>query len=215
MSTKMDILESNTSRNLKQPTCLSDGCELQPHQLDSLTWLASLYSNQINGILADDMVSKAPFDIYLQLIFFTQGMGKTIQSIAIMAYLRETKKVDSNKPHLVIAPKSTISNWMKEFKKWAPFFTVVNLIHPHRYGYSPTLEYRYDILKNQMKHGRFDVCVTTYEALRICHSELKRYKFHYVIFDEAHKLKSDQTISFQCANDIKSYSRLLLTGTPL
>lgn len=115
-------------------------------------------------------------------------MGKTIQSIAIMAYLRETKKINSLKPHLVIAPKSTISNWVKEFKKWAPFFKVVNLI--------PTIDFRYDILKNEMKHGQFDVCVTTYEALRICENELKKYKFHYVIFDEAHKLKSDKTVGF-------------------
>lgn len=205
----MDILQSNKSKNLKQPTCLSDGCELQPHQLDSLTWLAALYSNQINGILADDMVSKPSPSIHISthLLFRIQGMGKTIQAIAIMAYLRETKKIGSQKPHLVIAPKSTISNWMKEFKKWAPFFTVVNLI--------PTVDVRYDILKKEMKPGHFDVCVTTYEALRICRSELRRYKFHYVIFDEAHKLKSDKTVSFQCANDIKSYSRLLLTGTPL
>jgi SNF2 family DNA or RNA helicase len=40
-----------------QPKCLSKGCELQPHQLDALKWMASLYENGLNGILADDMVS--------------------------------------------------------------------------------------------------------------------------------------------------------------
>ena len=71
----MDILQSNKSKNLKQPTCLSDGCELQPHQLDSLTWLAALYSNQINGILADDMVSKPSSSIHISthLLFRIQG----------------------------------------------------------------------------------------------------------------------------------------------
>ena len=59
-------------------------------------------------------------------------MGKTIQAISILAYMKETLKVKA--PHLIIAPKSTISNWMKEFKKWAPFFRVVNLI--------PTIEFR-------------------------------------------------------------------------
>lgn len=84
--------------------------------------------------------------------------------------------------HIIIAPKSTISNWMNEFEKWAPFLTVVNLI--------PTKEHRDNILKNQMKKGTFDVCVTTYEALNICGAALRKYDFTVAIFDEAHKLKN-------------------------
>jgi SNF2 family DNA or RNA helicase len=37
--------------------------------------MASLYENEMNGILADDM-----------------GLGKTIQTIALFCYLWETKK---------------------------------------------------------------------------------------------------------------------------
>ena len=92
--------------------------------MDSLKWMASLYENEVNGILADDM-----------------GMGKTIQTISLLSYLWETVRI-RKKPHLIIAPKTTIPNWMKEFKKWAPFFTVVNLI--------PTAEHRADIFRNQM-----------------------------------------------------------------
>lgn len=80
----------------------------------------------------------------------------------MIAYLRENSKM--KEPHLIIAPKSTISNWMREFGKWTPFLKVVNL--------NPTLEFREDILKNKMKPGKFDVCVTTYEALRICGPDL-------------------------------------------
>ena len=40
-----------------QPKCLNKACELEPHQLDSLKWMASLHENNLNGILADDMVS--------------------------------------------------------------------------------------------------------------------------------------------------------------
>ena len=35
------------------------------------------------------------------------GLGKTLQSISLLAYLKESKGIDG--PHLVIAPKSTIS----------------------------------------------------------------------------------------------------------
>ena len=89
--------------------------------------MASLYENELNGILADDM-----------------GMGKTIQAISILAYLKESLGL-TKKVHLIVAPKSTIPNWMKEFKKWAPFFRVVHL--------QPTKDERDDILKNKMKVG--------------------------------------------------------------
>ncbi len=125
--------------------------------------MISLYENKINGILADDM-----------------GLGKTIQAISVLAYLKE-KSLAKNEPHLIIAPKSTISNWMREFARWTPDLAVVNLI--------PTAEHRDEILNKKMVKGKFDVCVTTYTALLMV-PELKKYNWHYVIFDEAHKLKN-------------------------
>lgn len=133
-------------------------------------------------------------------------MGKTIQAIALLAFLYETVQV-RDQPHLIVAPKSTISNWMKEFKKWTPFFKVVNLI--------PTKEFRDDILRNQMQPGQFDICVTTYEALLICGEQLQKHDFLIIFFDEAHKLKNNDSIVAQASRDLKSYRRFLLTGTPL
>ena len=34
--------------------------KLQPHQIDSLNWMISLYDLGLNGILADDMVRLPP-----------------------------------------------------------------------------------------------------------------------------------------------------------
>lgn len=132
-------------------------------------------------------------------------MGKTIQAIVYLAYLFEYQGV--REPHLIVAPKSTIPNWMNEFTKWVPFFRVVNLI--------PTKEYRDEILSKDMARGNFDVCITTYEALRICEKQLQGIDFHAIIFDEAHKLKNDQSQSTRIARDLHSESRFLLTGTPL
>lgn len=58
----IDCSESNSlataSFNFSgQPKGLGQGCQLQPHQIDSLKWMLSLYQNGVNGILADDMVS--------------------------------------------------------------------------------------------------------------------------------------------------------------
>lgn len=43
-----------------------------------------------------------------------------------------------------------------------------------------------------MKNG-FDVCITTYDALNII-PELRKVPWHYVIFDEAHKLKNSESV---------------------
>ena len=48
-----------------------------------MEWLVSLYNNKLNGILADEM-----------------GLGKTIQTIALIAFLREKKKIKG--PYMVI-----------------------------------------------------------------------------------------------------------------
>jgi SNF2 family DNA or RNA helicase len=41
------------------------------------------------------------------------GLGKTIQTIALLSYLIEYKK--NYGPFLIVAPLSTIPNWMAEF----------------------------------------------------------------------------------------------------
>jgi len=90
---------------------------------------------------------------------------------------------------MIVAPKSVIPNWMKEFAKWTPHFWVVNL--------KPTKEEREEILANQMVDGKFDICLTTYEGVTICFNSLKKFKFHYMIIDEAHKLKNADSKIFK------------------
>jgi SWI/SNF-related matrix-associated actin-dependent regulator of chromatin subfamily A member 5 len=52
-----------------------------------------------------------------------QGLGKTLQTVALLCYLKEVRGVHG--PHIVIVPKSTMGNWKNEFKKWVPSMDVV------------------------------------------------------------------------------------------
>lgn len=54
------------------------------------------------------------------------GLGKTIQTISILAFIKQYKKISG--PHLVIAPKIMLGNWANEFEKWLPCLRVVKLI---------------------------------------------------------------------------------------
>ena len=67
---------------------------MRAYQVAGLNWLANLYQNGINGILADEM-----------------GLGKTLQCISLLCWLREVK--DLPRPYLVLAPKSTLRNWVR------------------------------------------------------------------------------------------------------
>ena len=48
----------------------------------------------------------------------SQGLGKTIQVIALLAYLAESRAITG--PFLVAAPASVLPNWEAEFRAWAP-----------------------------------------------------------------------------------------------
>ena len=80
------IAHSSREEVTSQPSILKFG-QLKPYQLKGLEWMVSLYNNNLNGILADEM-----------------GLGKTIQTISLVTYLMESKKV--NGPHLIIVPLS-------------------------------------------------------------------------------------------------------------
>ena len=52
-----------------------------------------------------------------------QGLGKTVQVIAVLAYLVESQ--GTKEPFLVVCPSSVLSNWQAELQAWAPELTVL------------------------------------------------------------------------------------------
>ena len=52
-----------------------------------------------------------------------QGLGKTLQTISLLGYLHEFRGIHG--PHMVIVPKSTLHNWINEFRKWCPVIRAV------------------------------------------------------------------------------------------
>lgn len=152
--------------------------------------MISLYENGINGILADEM-----------------GLGKTLQTISLLGYMKHFKKVDG--PHLVIAPKSTLTNWINEFNRWCPSLKVVCFI-----GDAPT---RQAIIRDTLigNPKGWDVCVTSYEMIIREKAVLKKFTWHYMVIDEAHRIKNEKSKLSEFIREFKTTNRLLLTGTPL
>ncbi|MES1914014.1 MAG: hypothetical protein MHM6MM_006150, partial [Cercozoa sp. M6MM] len=76
---------------------------------DEVTRLTVQPPNVVNGILADEM-----------------GLGKTLQTISLLAYLAHFEQLRG--PFLVVVPKSTLPNWLKEFRRWCPSLRVRKIL---------------------------------------------------------------------------------------
>jgi SWI/SNF-related matrix-associated actin-dependent regulator of chromatin subfamily A member 5 len=170
----------------KQPSTIVGGT-LKPYQLEGLNWMIHLAEKGLNGILADEM-----------------GLGKTLQSISILAYQYEFLNIQG--PHLIVVPKSTLSNWMNELKRWCPslrairfhgvkeerealiaeYFTNEAAAHDgrrprNRVKNEETGEWEDDNSDNPLA---WDVCVTTYEVCNTERKTLQKFAWRYLVIDE-------------------------------
>ncbi|GBG25644.1 ISWI chromatin-remodeling complex ATPase CHR11 [Hondaea fermentalgiana] len=170
-----------------QPKCIAFGT-MRPYQIEGLNWMINLYEQGINGILADEM-----------------GLGKTLQTISLLGYLKNDRNVSG--PHIIIVPKSVLGNWQRELARWCPSLRVIK-VHGNQAE-------RTEQIKTTMIAGTFDVCVTTYEVVRIERTSFLKFKWRYLIMDEAHSIKNEQSRLSQVVRELDTEFRLLITGTPL
>ena len=164
------------------------GGTMRDYQVRGLNWMISLYNNGLNGILADEM-----------------GLGKTLQSISLLGYLKNFCNV--NGPHLLVVPKSTLTNWYREIQRWCPSLTVV-MFHGNK-------EERQRFVSEELFGSTWDVCLTTFEMAIREKNALGRFGWRYIVIDEAHRIKNEKSKLSEVMREFASKNRLLLTGTPL
>lgn len=111
------------------------------------------------------------------------GLGKTLQSISVLVYMMEYQ--NDTGPHLIIVPKSTLSNWMNELARWAPTLKAVKF-----HGDKASRE---EMIETVLCPGRkaserdWNVVVTTYEICNIEKNTFMKFAWSYLIIDEAHR----------------------------
>ena len=146
------------------------------------------------------------------------GLGKTIQIIAVIATIF---KEHQRWPFLVIAPNSTIENWKREFRKWAPSLRVVawpGTTEGRKLVVCPpnTLvnEKQYELCHNTTDL-KAHVVITGYGTARTTVSFLRKFAWECLIVDEGQALKNDKSELFQELCTLNVQHRIVLTGTPL
>ncbi|KAJ7654999.1 SNF2 family DNA-dependent ATPase [Mycena polygramma] len=173
--------------------------KLMDFQVDGFNWLTDNWWNYQPSILADEM-----------------GLGKTVQIATFIGKVIQDFKA---KPALVVVPNSTITNWVREFERWAPQLRVVPF-----YGEAKSRDVikQYELSHSKKRSGytsaKFHVLVTTYETLtgKDFTSVFKNQpRWEILVIDEGQRLKSDSSLLFKKLNELNTLHRIIMTGTPL
>ncbi|KAI8959099.1 SNF2 family N-terminal domain-containing protein [Daldinia sp. FL1419] len=184
----------------EQPTTISR--QLKPFQLEGLAWMKAMeVTKWKGGLLGDEM-----------------GLGKTIQAVSLIMSDYPVKT-----PSLVLMPPVALMQWTSEIESYTN-------------GKLKTLVFHGTNAKAKKLSARelkkFDVILMSYNTLESLFrkqekgfkrkegtykekSAIHQIKFHRVILDEAHCIKSRNTMTAKACFALKVEYRWCLTGTPL
>lgn len=157
---------------------------LRNYQKEGVHWMHFLRKYRFAGILADDM-----------------GLGKTLQTLTLLEMNRK-----SDRPSLVICPKTLLFNWEQETEKFFP--SIKTLI----------IEGTPKEREKKIRHIEdYDLIITSYPSIKkdFPAYEKSGVRFHYCFIDEAQFMKNHRTQNAQVVKKIPADYRLALTGTPL
>lgn len=173
---------------------LISGGDLMAYQLDGVNWLYYMFIRQQNAILADDM-----------------GLGKTIQVIGLLTSLIQKH---SCWPFLVVCPNSTVPNWRREIKNWAPSLQVVTYFGTQ---YSRQMARDYEMFPQGGRDLHCHVVIASYESMIDDNTTRVLNKVPWVglVVDEGQRLKNDRSQLYEKLSRMKFGFKVLLTGTPL
>ncbi|KAH8176221.1 type III restriction enzyme, res subunit domain-containing protein [Sarocladium implicatum] len=162
------------------------------------------------------------------LLAHTMGLGKTMQVITFLVALHEAAKADDptvreqipedlrENSTLIICPAGLVDNWMDELLTWTP----PNTLEPLRkIDATVPLDERASAIEQWSATG--GVLVMGYEMLKRMFSLSDKLQAiltetpKIVVADEAHRLKNEGTDTHQVCLQIKTSSRIALTGSPL
>ena len=149
-----------------------------PYQRQGVLWMLTM-ENQTSGpvkggILADEM-----------------GLGKSAQLIATM--LGNPKKST-----LIVVPKSIITQWANEIRKFAPQLSV----------------HIFDGPKRRLKEA--DIVIMPYSLLSTPEeTPIHRHVWDRVILDEAHEIRNKSSRLFKSVCRLKTDIKWIVTGTPV
>ena len=191
---------------------------LLDHQHEALAWQVEGWAAGHPGLLnADD-----------------QGLGKTLQTLAFLAWLKAWMSEapdDERQPVLVVAPTGLLRTWQAEEQTHLAGTGLGARIDAYGPGLRdlrvPGLAGRdtddgaprlsFEALQSSIEQG----CghewwvLTTYETLSSYQHSFRSIRFSVAVFDEIQKVKNAKSLMALAARGVRADFRIGLTGTPL
>jgi SNF2 family DNA or RNA helicase len=159
---------------------------LKKYQVDGVKWMVDRENGEgefhgeempLGGVLADEV-----------------GLGKTLQTICLI--------LENPGKTLILAPKSLVSQWIDECKRFAP---------KHRIKHIKDT----DNLTDGVNTYIVSVSVLNKGSSDIGNTPLHNIKWDRIVVDEAHSIKNKKSKLHQSISQLQSTSRWCLTATPV
>ncbi|KAI0011075.1 DNA repair protein RAD16 [Xylariaceae sp. FL0662B] len=194
---QMPVLKAGKA---EQPSTISR--QLKPFQLEGLAWMKAMEGTKWKGgLLGDEM-----------------GLGKTIQAVSLIM-----SDYPAKTPSLVLVPPVALMQWTAEIDSYTDGRLKTLVFHG-------TNSKAKNLSVKDLK--KFDVILMSYNSLESIYrkqekgfkrkegvykekSSVHQIKFHRVILDEAHCIKTRTTMTAKACFALKVEYRWCLTGTPL
>ena len=161
-----------------------------PYQRDGVQWMLGM-ENQASGpkggFLCDEM-----------------GLGKTVQLIS-------TILGNPKQRTLIVVPKSIITQWVEEIRRFAPTLHV-------RVFDGPKRDLDYELLTSP---GKCSVTIAPYTLLSVhggdedARTPLHNCRWDRIILDEAHEIRNKRSKVFKNVCRLKTDIKWIVTGTPV
>lgn len=191
---------------------------LKGHQVESFEWQVEAWKSGLPGILNAD----------------EQGLGKTLQTIAFLSWLKAQMASEGSKqkgPILVVAPTSLLENWEQEVENHLASGGLGHLVRLYGSGVSARrhrgavgrdtldgeehldLSFLHEAMQARVGHQYW--LLTTYTTLTNYQHSLGAVPFSAIVFDEIQALKNPGSLRAIAGMAMNADFRIGLTGTPI
>lgn len=191
---------------------------LKSHQVDSFKWQVEAWKSGLPGVLNAD----------------EQGLGKTLQTISFLAWLKAQmahKDAKPKGPILIVAPTSLLENWEQEVERHLTLGGLGHLVRLYGNGISSRrrhgaygkdtldgeehldLAFLHEAMASGVGHNYW--LLTTYTTLTNYQHSLGAVQFSALVFDEIQALKNPGSLRAIAGMAMNADFRIGLTGTPI